>query len=60
MVSEGGERFLPCANNVLEQVHISASTAQEENPSMAGTAAKLMHRFTEQEVQAKMDIAERS
>ncbi len=40
------------------QIHISKSTAPEEDPKIASKAAKLMHRFTAEEVGAKMDAVE--
>ncbi|KZF22256.1 hypothetical protein L228DRAFT_268732 [Xylona heveae TC161] len=40
-------------------IHIKASSEQEENPSLAGQARKLMHRFTEEEVEKAMDEAEK-
>lgn len=36
------------------QIHVSKSSAPEEDPSVASRAAKLMHRFTEDEVESKM------
>ncbi|KAL2110103.1 hypothetical protein VUR80DRAFT_1621 [Thermomyces stellatus] len=35
-------------------IHVSKASAPEEDPSTAGRAAKLMHRFTEDEVEAKV------
>lgn len=42
------------------QIHVSRSSAPEEDPSVASRAAKLMHRFTEDEVEAKMTGVEGS
>ncbi|KAG6008872.1 hypothetical protein E4U21_003683 [Claviceps maximensis] len=39
-------------------IHISKSSAAEEQVSSAGKAVKLMHRFTTDQVQAKMDLVE--
>lgn len=42
------------------QIHISNAKAPEEDPSLASEALKLMHRFTPEQVKAKMDEAEKS
>lgn len=42
------------------QIHISKATAPEEQPGQASSAVKLMHRFTVDEVNSKMDQVERS
>ncbi|KAG6026453.1 hypothetical protein E4U41_001263 [Claviceps citrina] len=39
-------------------IHISKSSATEEQVSTAGKAVKLMHRFTTDQVQAKMNQVE--
>ncbi|KAG6093756.1 hypothetical protein E4U30_004062 [Claviceps sp. LM220 group G6] len=39
-------------------IHVSKSSAEEEQVSSAGKAVKLMHRFTTDQVQAKMDQVE--
>jgi len=39
-------------------IHIRSSREVEELPEWASRAVKLMHRFTEEEVKAKMDIVE--
>ncbi|KLU84146.1 hypothetical protein MAPG_03191 [Magnaporthiopsis poae ATCC 64411] len=39
-------------------VHISKAEAPEEEPSLASAAVKLMHRFTPEDVKAKMDVVE--
>ncbi|EQL00601.1 hypothetical protein G6O67_002452 [Ophiocordyceps sinensis] len=36
-------------------IHISKAAAEEEDAGMAGEAVKLMHRFTPEQVEAKMD-----
>ncbi|CAI4216420.1 unnamed protein product [Parascedosporium putredinis] len=41
-------------------IHISKSSAPQEDPTLASKAAKLMHRFTEEEVAAKMRTVEES
>ncbi|CAG7556828.1 unnamed protein product [Fusarium equiseti] len=40
-------------------IHISKSTAPEENVKSVGKAIKLMHRFTVEQVEAQMDKAEK-
>lgn len=37
---------------------MSKAQQEEENAAMAGKAVKLMHRFTAEEVKAKMDLVE--
>ncbi|KAG5984940.1 hypothetical protein E4U55_002522 [Claviceps digitariae] len=39
-------------------IHISKSSAAEEQVSSASKAVKLMHRFTTDQVQAKMNLVE--
>ncbi|KAK6067583.1 glutaredoxin-like domain-containing protein [Seiridium cupressi] len=41
-------------------IHIDKAAAPEEQPKLASKAAKLMHRFTVEEVQAKMDNVEKA
>ncbi|KAH7026453.1 uncharacterized protein B0I36DRAFT_158801 [Microdochium trichocladiopsis] len=41
-------------------IHVAKASAPKEHPGMASQALKLMHRFTEEEVKAKMDAAEQS
>ncbi|KAK7419001.1 hypothetical protein QQZ08_011020 [Neonectria magnoliae] len=41
-------------------IHISKTTAPEEDPAKSGKAIKLMHRFTVEQVEAKMEKAEQS
>ncbi|EOO02084.1 putative glutaredoxin domain-containing protein [Phaeoacremonium minimum UCRPA7] len=41
-------------------IHISKAKAPEEEPKLASQALKLMHRFTPEEVKAKMDAAEKA
>ncbi|KAM7192026.1 hypothetical protein V8F33_008604 [Rhypophila sp. PSN 637] len=41
-------------------IHISKTQNPEEDPKLSSKAIKLMHRFTPEEVEAKMDAAERS
>ncbi|KAL8414026.1 hypothetical protein RB594_005311 [Gaeumannomyces avenae] len=38
--------------------HISKTEALEEDPKLASAAVKLMHRFTPEDVKAKMDAVE--
>ncbi|GAB1311084.1 Glutaredoxin-like protein (Fragment) [Madurella fahalii] len=40
-------------------IHISKAQSPEEDPGLSSKAIKLMHRFTADEVEAKMDAAER-
>ncbi|KAG9246314.1 glutaredoxin domain-containing protein [Calycina marina] len=39
-------------------IHVRSSAKEEESPYLASKAVKLMHRFTEEEVKSKMDVAE--
>lgn len=55
---EGGETRTDRAYNA--QIHISKGAAPEEDPRAASRAAKLMHRFREDEVEAKMRDVEES
>ncbi|KAI1847299.1 hypothetical protein JX266_006524 [Neoarthrinium moseri] len=41
-------------------IHVSKATAPEEQPQSASKAVKLMHRFTTDEVQSKMDAVEKA
>lgn len=41
-----------------EQIHISKADAPEEDVNKYGKAIKLMHRFTTEQVEAKMDQVE--
>ncbi|KAM4059490.1 glutaredoxin-like protein [Hirsutella rhossiliensis] len=41
-------------------IHISKAAAKEEDVGMAGKAVKLMHRFTPEQVEAKMDKVQSS
>ncbi|CAK7197501.1 hypothetical protein SEUCBS139899_000148 [Sporothrix eucalyptigena] len=41
-------------------IHISKATASEEDPKKASRAVKLMHRFSPEDVQAKMDAVEKA
>lgn len=43
-----------------EQIHVAKAAAPEEDPELSGKAKKLMHRFTAEEIQKKMDEAEAS
>ncbi|KAL2017552.1 hypothetical protein VTK56DRAFT_1986 [Thermocarpiscus australiensis] len=40
-------------------IHISQAQSPEEDPKLSSKAVKLMHRFTPEEVLAKMDAVER-
>jgi len=41
-------------------IHVSKASWVEENVDGVGKAMKLMHRFTKEEVQGKMDFVESS
>ncbi|KAI1342458.1 hypothetical protein F5Y15DRAFT_304976 [Xylariaceae sp. FL0016] len=41
-------------------IHISKSTAPEEQPQSVSQAVRLMHRFTTEQVKAKMDEVEKA
>jgi hypothetical protein len=41
------------------QIHVSKAASPPEDPKLSSQAKKLMHRFTVEEVLAKMDEAER-
>ena len=43
----------------ISQIHINKASAPEENPQLATTARKLMHRFTPEQVKALMDETEK-
>lgn len=58
VVSEKGERVSHVMFVDLMQIHVSNSKEPEEVPEFSAKAKKLMHRFTEEEVKAKMDAAE--
>jgi hypothetical protein len=40
------------------QIHISRAILGEEKPELSSNVLKLMHRFSAEQVQEKMDIAE--
>ncbi|KAK3362144.1 hypothetical protein B0T24DRAFT_684350 [Lasiosphaeria ovina] len=42
------------------QIHISKAQNPDEDPKLSSKAVKLMHRFSQDEVTAKMDTVERS
>jgi len=41
------------------KVHISKADSAEEDPSLASKAVKLMHRFSPEDIQSKMDEVEK-
>ncbi|KAK3945341.1 hypothetical protein QBC46DRAFT_336656 [Diplogelasinospora grovesii] len=41
-------------------IHISKAEQPAEDPKLSSKAVKLMHRFTPEEVKAKMDLVEKS
>lgn len=43
----------------VEKIHIRKSTAAENTATIADQIPRLMHRFSEAEVEEKMDQAER-
>jgi hypothetical protein len=43
-----------------QKIHIANASSPEEDPKKIGKAIKLMHRFTPEQVQAKMDQVEKS
>jgi hypothetical protein len=42
----------------FKQIHINSSKKKGELPELASKAKKLMHRFSPEEVKAKMDAVE--
>lgn len=46
-------------NSPSTQIHVSKVAAAEEDPKAASRAVKLMHRFSPEDVQAKMDLVEK-
>lgn len=42
------------------QIHISKFSAPDEDPQLVSQALKLMHRFTSEQIKAKMDEAEKA
>lgn len=42
----------------IGQIHISKNTGPKEDPELSSKAVKLMHRFTAEQVNAKMDEVE--
>jgi hypothetical protein len=45
-------------SNIMK-IHVSSSTKNQEVPELVSEAKKLMHRFTTEEVMAKMDEVEK-
>lgn len=39
----------------FSQIHVSNASSPEEDPELSGKAKKLMHRFSAEEVQKKMN-----
>jgi hypothetical protein len=52
------EKEASCDSVNKVQIHVSRSKDGEETPDLSGKAIKLMHRFTEEQVKAQMDVAE--
>ncbi|CAI6098179.1 unnamed protein product [Clonostachys chloroleuca] len=46
------------SNSMISQIHISKSSSPSEDVTTASKAVKLMHRFTPEQVQTKMDEVE--
>lgn len=40
------------------KIHVNRAEVGDEKPELSGIAKKLMHRFTAEEIEAKMDQAE--
>lgn len=53
-------RCIPDTSADRAQIHISKAELPEEVPEKSSAAFKLMHRFTPEEVKAKMDLAEKA
>lgn len=52
-------KFQNEAQSWFKSIHVSSSTTGEESPELASKAKKLMHRFTAEQVTAKMDEVEK-
>ena len=50
--SKGRELY---ADGTMSKIHVSSSKGNEEVPELAAKAKKLMHRFSAEQVRAKMD-----
>jgi hypothetical protein len=44
----------------MRQIHISKAQLPGEDPSKSSQAVKLMHRFTPEQVKAKMDLVDKA
>ncbi|KAI8623013.1 hypothetical protein F5Y19DRAFT_406472 [Xylariaceae sp. FL1651] len=58
--SEGGPRWRDLYEFDVPVIHISKSSAPEEQPQTVSEAVRLMHRFTASQVKAKMDEVEKA
>ncbi|KAI2628306.1 hypothetical protein GGS21DRAFT_527310 [Xylaria nigripes] len=58
--SETGPQWRDLYDFDVPVIHISKSSAPEERPQTVSEAVRLMHRFTMDQVQAKMDEVERA
>ncbi|KAI1330929.1 hypothetical protein F5Y16DRAFT_361600 [Xylariaceae sp. FL0255] len=58
--SETGPQWRELYDFDVPVIHISKSSASEEKPELVSTAVRLMHRFTVDQVQAKMDEVEKA
>ncbi|KAI1435075.1 hypothetical protein GGR50DRAFT_694574 [Xylaria sp. CBS 124048] len=58
--SESGPPWRDLYDFDVPVIHISKSSAPEEQAQKVSEAVKLMHRFTAEQVQAKMDEVERA
>ncbi|KAF2967525.1 hypothetical protein GQX73_g6036 [Xylaria multiplex] len=58
--SETGPQWRELYDFDVPVIHISKSSAAEEHPQSVSDAVRLMHRFTTDQVKAKMDEVERA
>ncbi|KAI0186061.1 hypothetical protein EV127DRAFT_188912 [Xylaria flabelliformis] len=58
--SETGRQWRDLYDFDVPVIHISKSSAPEEQPQSVSEAVRLMHRFTAEQVQAKMDQVEKA
>ncbi|KAI1166609.1 hypothetical protein F5B18DRAFT_648673 [Nemania serpens] len=58
--SETGPRWRELYDFDVPVIHISRCSAPEEQPQTVSGAVRLMHRFTTEQVKAKMDEVEKA
>ncbi|TRX88204.1 hypothetical protein FHL15_010893 [Xylaria flabelliformis] len=58
--SETGRQWRDLYDFDVPVIHISKSSVPEEQPQSVSEAVRLMHRFTAEQVQAKMDQVEKA